>query len=82
MTLFYLFFFREGSSGIRHYHIKETVTSPKQYYLAEKHLFNSIPEIIEYHKHNAAGRWTEFFLSLWVVLIRSLRFLTKAFRIL
>ncbi|OXB56728.1 hypothetical protein ASZ78_013325 [Callipepla squamata] len=45
----------EGSSGIRHYHIKETVTSPKQYYLAEKHLFNSIPEIIEYHKHNAAG---------------------------
>ncbi|XP_059326046.1 tyrosine-protein kinase Tec isoform X2 [Ammospiza nelsoni] len=45
----------EGSSGIRHYHIKETVTSPKQYYLAEKHLFNSIPEIIEYHSHNAAG---------------------------
>ncbi|XP_074678589.1 tyrosine-protein kinase Tec isoform X4 [Strix aluco] len=45
----------EGSSGIRHYHIKETVTSPKQYYLAEKHLFNSIPEIIEYHRHNAAG---------------------------
>ncbi|XP_065553750.1 tyrosine-protein kinase Tec isoform X2 [Lathamus discolor] len=45
----------EGSSGIRHYHIKETVTSPKQYYLAEKHLFNSIPEIIDYHKHNAAG---------------------------
>uniref|UniRef100_A0A8C3ILL5 Tyrosine-protein kinase n=1 Tax=Chrysemys picta bellii TaxID=8478 RepID=A0A8C3ILL5_CHRPI len=45
----------EGSSGIRHYHIKETMTSPKQYYLAEKHLFNTIPEIIEYHKHNAAG---------------------------
>ncbi|XP_075786577.1 tyrosine-protein kinase Tec isoform X4 [Pelodiscus sinensis] len=45
----------EGSSGIRHYHIKETMASPKQYYLAEKHLFNTIPEIIEYHKHNAAG---------------------------
>lgn len=57
---FFFFFFREGSSGIRHYHIKETVTSPKQYYLAEKHLFNSIPEIIEYHKHNAAGRWITF----------------------
>ncbi|OWK64579.1 Tyrosine-protein kinase Tec [Lonchura striata] len=53
----------EGSSGIRHYHIKETVTSPKQYYLAEKHLFNSIPEIIEYHSHNAAGRWIGYFLS-------------------
>ncbi|KAL8207431.1 UNVERIFIED_CONTAM: hypothetical protein K2H54_056354 [Gekko kuhli] len=45
----------EGSSGIRHYHIKDTMTSPKQYYLAEKHLFDSIPELIEYHKHNAAG---------------------------
>nr|KAF6432572.1 tec protein tyrosine kinase [Rousettus aegyptiacus] len=45
----------EGSSGFRHYHIKETTTSPKKYYLAEKHAFASIPEIIEYHKHNAAG---------------------------
>ncbi|KAJ7400713.1 hypothetical protein BTVI_102857 [Pitangus sulphuratus] len=47
----------EGSSAVRHYHIKETVTSPKQYYLAEKHLFNSIPDIIEYHQHNAAEKW-------------------------
>ena len=69
------YFSREGSSGIRHYHIKETVTSPKQYYLAEKHLFNSIPEIIEYHSHNAAGRWIRFFLSLKVDLKRSLRHL-------
>ncbi|KAM9679014.1 tyrosine-protein kinase Tec isoform 2-T2 [Trichechus inunguis] len=45
----------EGSSGFRHYHIKETTTSPKKYYLAEKHAFGSIPEIVEYHKHNAAG---------------------------
>ncbi|KAH0616211.1 hypothetical protein JD844_027167, partial [Phrynosoma platyrhinos] len=45
--------YEEGLSGIRHYHIKET--PQKQYYLAEKHLFNSIPELIEYHKHNAAG---------------------------
>ncbi|XP_069833695.1 tyrosine-protein kinase Tec isoform X1 [Dendropsophus ebraccatus] len=45
----------DGSSSIRHYHIKETGKFPKQYYLAEKHVFNSIPEMIEYHKHNAAG---------------------------
>ncbi|XP_044274067.1 tyrosine-protein kinase Tec isoform X4 [Varanus komodoensis] len=45
----------EGLSGIRHYHIKEMMTPQKQYYLAEKHLFNSIPELIEYHQHNAAG---------------------------
>ncbi|KTG36225.1 hypothetical protein cypCar_00044278 [Cyprinus carpio] len=35
--------------------IKETNGSPKQFYLAEKYIFNSIPELIEYHKHNAAG---------------------------
>ncbi|CAH2300139.1 tyrosine- kinase Tec isoform X1 [Pelobates cultripes] len=44
----------EGTSSIRHYHIKETAF-PKQYYLAEKHIFSAIPEMIEYHKHNAAG---------------------------
>nr|XP_033801870.1 tyrosine-protein kinase Tec [Geotrypetes seraphini]XP_033801879.1 tyrosine-protein kinase Tec [Geotrypetes seraphini]XP_033801889.1 tyrosine-protein kinase Tec [Geotrypetes seraphini]XP_033801899.1 tyrosine-protein kinase Tec [Geotrypetes seraphini] len=45
----------EGLSVVRHYHIKETTTLPKQYYLAEKHLFKSIPEMIDYHQHNAAG---------------------------
>uniref|UniRef100_A0A8C9W724 Tyrosine-protein kinase n=1 Tax=Scleropages formosus TaxID=113540 RepID=A0A8C9W724_SCLFO len=45
----------EGTPSIRHYHIKETQTIPVQYYLAEKHHFNSIPELIEYHQHNAAG---------------------------
>ncbi|KAI1883619.1 hypothetical protein AGOR_G00233440 [Albula goreensis] len=45
----------EGTSSIRHYHIKVTQTVPEQFYLAEKHHFNSIPELIEYHQHNAAG---------------------------
>ncbi|CAJ0940372.1 unnamed protein product [Ranitomeya imitator] len=45
----------DSTSSIRHYHIKETGAFPKQYYLAEKHVFSSIPEMIEYHKHNAAG---------------------------
>uniref|UniRef100_A0A8C6WTX3 Tyrosine-protein kinase n=1 Tax=Neogobius melanostomus TaxID=47308 RepID=A0A8C6WTX3_9GOBI len=45
----------EGGSAIKHYHIKETQGSPQQYYLAEKHLFSNIPDLIEYHKHNAAG---------------------------
>ncbi|KAI4794804.1 hypothetical protein KUCAC02_031837 [Chaenocephalus aceratus] len=40
---------------IKHYHIKETQGLPLQFYLAEKHLFCSIPDLIEYHKHNAAG---------------------------
>uniref|UniRef100_A0A671UUL6 Tyrosine-protein kinase n=1 Tax=Sparus aurata TaxID=8175 RepID=A0A671UUL6_SPAAU len=45
----------EGGAAIKHYHIKDTQGSPKQFYLAEKHLFSSIPDLIEYHKHNAAG---------------------------
>ncbi|XP_066527603.1 tyrosine-protein kinase Tec isoform X2 [Hoplias malabaricus] len=44
-----------GDGAIRHYHIKETSSSPAQFYLAEKHQFSNIPDLIEYHKHNAAG---------------------------
>uniref|UniRef100_A0A8C1VM46 Tyrosine-protein kinase n=1 Tax=Cyprinus carpio TaxID=7962 RepID=A0A8C1VM46_CYPCA len=44
----------DGAATVRHYQIKETNGSPKQFYLAEKYIFNSIPELIEYHKHNAA----------------------------
>ncbi|KAM3590051.1 uncharacterized protein V6R79_002730 [Siganus canaliculatus] len=45
----------DGVPTIKHYHIKETQGSPQQFFLAEKHQFNSIPDLIEYHKHNAAG---------------------------
>ncbi|XP_039677838.1 tyrosine-protein kinase Tec [Perca fluviatilis] len=45
----------DGSAAIKHYHIKVTQGTPQQFYLAEKHLFSSIPDLIEYHKHNAAG---------------------------
>ncbi|RXM27342.1 Tyrosine-protein kinase Tec [Acipenser ruthenus] len=38
---------------IRHYQIKQKGLS--QFFLAEKHVFNSIPEVIRYHQHNAAG---------------------------
>ncbi|XP_066527612.1 tyrosine-protein kinase Tec [Hoplias malabaricus] len=38
---------------VRHYHIRTTDTG--QYFLAEKHVFSTIPEVIRYHQHNAAG---------------------------
>nr|XP_034978118.1 tyrosine-protein kinase BTK [Zootoca vivipara] len=38
---------------IRHYVVCSTPQN--QYFLAEKHLFNTIPELINYHQHNAAG---------------------------
>ncbi|XP_056155977.1 tyrosine-protein kinase Tec [Lampris incognitus] len=42
------------SGGIsRHYQIKHTDSG--QFFLAEKHTFSTIPEVIKYHEHNAAG---------------------------
>uniref|UniRef100_A0A672HIT9 Tyrosine-protein kinase n=1 Tax=Salarias fasciatus TaxID=181472 RepID=A0A672HIT9_SALFA len=38
---------------VRHYQIK--VSDSGQFYLAEKHTFDSIADVIRYHEHNAAG---------------------------
>lgn len=44
---------RETGGCCRHYNI---CTTPQgQFYLAEKHNFSTIPELINYHQHNAAG---------------------------
>ncbi|KAJ6663252.1 hypothetical protein lerEdw1_010388 [Lerista edwardsae] len=45
----------EPQGTIRHYVVCSTPQN--QYFLAEKHLFNSIPELINYHQHNSAGAW-------------------------
>ncbi|XP_041047536.1 tyrosine-protein kinase Tec isoform X2 [Carcharodon carcharias] len=47
----------DGNGSTRHYHIKLTQGPHREFYLAEKHLFNNIPELIEYHQHNAADKW-------------------------
>lgn len=39
---------------IKHYQIKKNDSG--QWYVAERHLFQSIPELIWYHQHNAAGK--------------------------
>ncbi|XP_030622042.1 tyrosine-protein kinase ITK/TSK [Chanos chanos] len=51
-----------GSNGeknprVKHYQIREIESEDGQtkYYLAEKYLFSTIPELIHYHQHNAAG---------------------------
>lgn len=43
----------EPQGTIRHYVVCSTPQN--QYFLAEKHLFNTIPELINYHQHNSAG---------------------------
>ncbi|XP_078117390.1 tyrosine-protein kinase ITK/TSK isoform X2 [Sander vitreus] len=49
-----------GSNGeknprVKHYQIRQTEMGEATYYLAEKYLFSTIPELIYYHQHNAAG---------------------------
>ncbi|XP_012686008.1 tyrosine-protein kinase ITK/TSK isoform X2 [Clupea harengus] len=48
-----------GSNGeknprVKHYQIRQSEEEGK-FYLAEKYLFSTIPELIHYHQHNAAG---------------------------
>uniref|UniRef100_A0A8C2II00 Tyrosine-protein kinase n=1 Tax=Cyprinus carpio TaxID=7962 RepID=A0A8C2II00_CYPCA len=45
--------FTKTAGSCRHYNI--CITADGQFYLAEKHNFSSIPELINYHQHNAAG---------------------------
>ncbi|XP_058238161.1 cytoplasmic tyrosine-protein kinase BMX-like isoform X2 [Hemibagrus wyckioides] len=46
----------EVNGTVRHYLIN--VNADGLYYLAENHLFESIPQMIEYHQHNGAGLLT------------------------
>ncbi|XP_067849532.1 tyrosine-protein kinase BTK-like [Heptranchias perlo] len=41
------------NGATRHYHVH--LTAEGKYFLAEKHLFDTIPDVIKYHQHNSAG---------------------------
>lgn len=45
----------EKNPRVKHYQIRQTETGEATFYLAEKYLFSTIPELIHYHQHNAAG---------------------------
>lgn len=53
----------EKNPKVKHYQIRQTETGAGQFYLAENYLFNTIPELIHYHQHNAAGKVP--FLFTW-----------------
>ncbi|XP_039241178.1 tyrosine-protein kinase ITK/TSK isoform X2 [Pipra filicauda] len=57
----------DNNPVIKHYHINETTDFPKRYYLAEKHVFDCIPDLINYHQHNAGGLVTRlrYAVSSW-----------------
>ncbi|XP_031624419.1 tyrosine-protein kinase Btk29A isoform X1 [Contarinia nasturtii] len=40
-------------SHVKHYHIKQN--SRNEYYLSEKHCCETIPDLINYHRHNSGG---------------------------
>ncbi len=43
---------------VKHYQIKVQREGEKvMYYLAEKYVFLTIPELIRYHQHNSAGKF-------------------------
>ncbi|XP_022540029.2 tyrosine-protein kinase ITK/TSK [Astyanax mexicanus] len=49
-----------GSNGeknprVKHYKVRQTENEDGKFYLAEKYLFSTIPELINYHQYNAAG---------------------------
>ncbi|KAF3838075.1 hypothetical protein F7725_009843 [Dissostichus mawsoni] len=45
----------EKTPRVIHYHIRQTERGEAAFYLAENYLFTTIPELIHYHQHNAAG---------------------------
>uniref|UniRef100_A0A8C1WZK3 Tyrosine-protein kinase n=1 Tax=Cyprinus carpio TaxID=7962 RepID=A0A8C1WZK3_CYPCA len=48
----------------RHYQIKVQREGEKvMYYLAEKYLFPTIPELIRYHQHNPAGKLKKYYAT-------------------
>lgn len=52
----------EKNPRVKHYLIRQTDTGENTFYLAEKYLFSTIPELILYHQHNAAGNLRAFSL--------------------
>ncbi|KAK7097302.1 tyrosine-protein kinase Btk-like [Littorina saxatilis] len=46
-------FTQESGIQVRHYHIKKNQQG--FFYIAENHVFESIPDVINYHKYNAGG---------------------------
>ncbi|KAL4679578.1 hypothetical protein H8959_009228 [Pygathrix nigripes] len=54
---------RSAEAAIKHYQIKKNDSG--QWYVSERHVFQSIPELIWYHQHNAAGLMTRLPISSW-----------------
>lgn len=45
--------FNRPTPHVKHYHIKQN--SVGEFFLSEKHCCSSIPDLVNYHKHNSGG---------------------------
>ncbi|XP_056295320.1 tyrosine-protein kinase ITK/TSK [Pseudoliparis swirei] len=45
----------EKNPRVKHYQIRQAESGEARFYVAEKYLFSTIPELIRYHQHNGAG---------------------------
>lgn len=52
LTILFCYFLRP-QSHVKHYHIKQNQRS--EYYLSEKHCCETIPDLVNYHRHNSGG---------------------------
>lgn len=48
-----MYIFYRPHSHVKHYHIKQN--SRGDFFLSEKHCCSTIPELINYHRHNSGG---------------------------
>ena len=42
-----------GEGTVKHYHIRTSASG--QYYIAESHVFDTLPELVVHHKHESSG---------------------------
>lgn len=61
--VFFVFMIHSSQNGekdprVKHYQIRQKERG--EFYLAENYLFSTIPKLIHYHQHNAAGRCASF----------------------
>lgn len=49
----FLYYTHRPQSHVKHYHIKQSARL--EYYLSEKHCCETIPDLINYHRHNSGG---------------------------
>jgi len=49
----YVYARASGEGMVKHYHIR--TNDAGQYYIADSHMFDTLPELVVHHKHQSSG---------------------------